>query len=202
MELYVITSDHSSIPIAEIRTDGKNIDWIIDNTKGKLKHISQGNFEVLRSVVSKSSHLKMTVPEQATVGILRYTLENGDMVEVTTDGKTAMLNGRVMEENEKYGLMSAINSGKLKVKGKADITKPIPLAPRPKIPYRKKAESKVNSNLYKSFSKLDKQQKDEESQNNSRKDKKIDSIDFGQTEYPNIARQLLYLLKYGEDDAK
>ena len=145
IELFVITSLHSPIPIAEIRTDGKNIDWILDNSGGKLARTADGDFLRLKSIIDRSSHLEMKTPTEATVGLLRYSLENGDIVEITTDGKTAQLNGQIMPEEEKFGLMSAIASGKIKVKNKADISTPMQLIPRPKPPKTQAPAEPVDS---------------------------------------------------------
>lgn len=200
MELYVIKSMYSKMPLAEIRTDGKNIDWIMDNTNGKLAATAKGDFVRLKNAVDKSHHLEMTAPDKNTLGILRYSLENGDIVEMTTDGKTALLNGKLMSEAEKAGLMSAIASGKVKVKNKADIGSPLPIAPKI-IPENEKPSEKMDDGIHKAIKKMHKKREAVNYGDSRYRDQRIDSMDFSETECPEMGRQLLYLLKYGEDDA-
>jgi len=201
MELFVISSAYSKVPLAEIRTDGSNIDWVLDNTKGKLPAIAGGQFAKLKMMVDKSHHLTMSTPDQATVGILRYSLVNGDVVEITTDGKTALLNGKIMAEEEKLGLMAAINAGKIQVKNKADIQRPIPITPRPK-PYKKEASGvSIDKHIHEAIAKSKEEDIIKELDNNRFRDSRIDSVDFSGTHSPEMGRQLLYLLKYGEGDA-
>ncbi|RLF66859.1 MAG: hypothetical protein DRN30_01370 [Thermoplasmata archaeon] len=201
MELHVIMSSYSELPLAEIRTDGINIDWVLDNTDGKLSRMAGGDFSRLKFIVDKSHHLTMKTPDGATPGILRYSLENGDIVEITTDGKTALLNGKILPEDEKMGLMSALGSGKIKIKNKADIERPLPITPRATKSYKKPAPQKMDSRVHKSIAKVHKKKRDSESTNSRHSDKKIDAVDFTGTSCPDFGRQLLYLLKYGEDDA-
>ena len=201
IELYVITSKHSNTPLAEIRTDGRNIDWVLDNTNGHLPQTAGGSYEKLKSIIESSSHLEMTTPEEATVGLLRYSLENGDIVEITTDGKTAQLNGQLMPEDEKFGLMSAIASGKIKVKNKADISTPLQLIPKAKQPKKEVPAEPAGDEEIKAIQRSREKSKAKSSLNNARKDSTIDEMKFEGTECPEMGRQLLYLLKYGENDA-
>jgi hypothetical protein len=200
MQLFVITSDYSKVPLAEIRTDGNNIDWVVDNTNGKLSRMSQGNFKILANIIDKSSHMNLEHPENSTVGLLRYSLENGDIIEITTDGKTAMLNGSLIAEEEKIALMSLIGSGKIKVKGKANPALPLPIRRMPK-----QQEKKQNIKSKKQFdeeeairNKTRQKIKEERSYWSPRQDKIIDSIDFSDSHCPELGRQLLYLMKYGD----
>ncbi len=198
MQLFIITSDYSKLPLAELRTDGKNIDWIIDNSNGKLSRMAQGNFQILSSIIEKSSHMKLEHPTQATVGLLRYSLENGDIIEITTDGKTAMLNGSLIAEEEKIALMSLIGSGKIKVKGKANLASPMPIRRMPKQPPQE--ESKPNDDAEGEEIRKKARDKIEDERNHwsPRKDKVIDAIDFSDSHCPDLGRQLLYLMKYGD----
>lgn len=200
MELYVITSIYSDIPIAELRTDGKNIDWIVDNTEGRLPLGCQNSLEILKGIVDKSSHLTMVPPTEATVGLVRYTLENSDTVEITTDGKTAMLNGDLMEETDKLALMSAINGGHLKVKTKGDISKPIMIKPPEKK--EEKATSSTsklpNAAAAKSFLDADSKKKRLEAYYSKDGDASIDSMRMRSESETKQLQNLMYLLKYGD----
>jgi len=202
MELYVIRSEHHETPLAEIRTDGRNIDWIVDNSRGKLKQVAQGDFEALKAFIDKTSHMIMEVPEGPTPGLLRYSLENGDIVEITTDGKTAMLNGSVLEYEHKMALMSAINSGQLKVKGRADLKTPLPIKPKPKTVVSKELpKSEVNKSFLDEVKRKQKKEKSKNAMGRYGSDAKIEDIDFSDSHCPAMGKQLLYLLKYGDDHA-
>lgn len=199
MQLFVITSDHSKIPLAELRTDGKNIDWIIDNSNGKLSRMAQGNFQILSSIIDKSSHMKLAHPTEATVGLLRYSLENGDIIEITTDGKTAMLNGSIIAPEEKNALMGLIQSGKIKVKGKANIAAPLPIRNMPKQSKAKyKPTKKETDQAEAEREKIRKSIADKASRGSSKWDDAIEKVDFSDSHCPDLGRQLLYLMKYGD----
>lgn len=198
INLWVIKSLHSSTPLAEIREDGTNIDWILDNTNGKLPQVAGGDFAKLKSVIDKSSHMTMTEPDFATVGILRYSLENSDIVEITTDGKTALLNGKIMPEEEKIGLMSAISSGKIKVKNKANLEKPMQVFPKRKAYKVPEKPQTIKKESLEAIQKHLDAKKSKDELNDRNHDSEINAVDFSGDEYPGRGKQLLYLLKYGD----
>lgn len=198
IELYVIKSMHSSAPLAEIRTDSKNIDWILDNTNGKLAQSCGGDFAKLKSIIDKSSHMSMETPTEATVGMLRYSLENGDIVEISTDGKTALLNGKIMPEEEKVGLMSAISSGKIKVKNKANLEKPMQVFPKRKAYKVPEKPQTIKKESLEAIQKHLDAKKSKDELNDRNHDSEINAVDFSGDEYPERGKQLLYLLKYGD----
>ena len=92
MQIYVVKSHVSSTPLAEVRTDGRRCEFLVDNTNGKLPKACANSFERLKQIVGTSSHLTLESAKNATIGLLRYIMTNGDIVEMTTDGKTALLN--------------------------------------------------------------------------------------------------------------
>ena len=198
MELYVIKSMHSSTPLAEIRTDSKNIDIIADNTNGKLFQSCGGDFVKLKAMVDKSSHMSMETPTEATVGMLRYSLENGDVIEITTDGKTALLNGKIMPEEEKIGLMSAISAGKIKVKNKADPKKPMQVFPKRKAYKTPEKPQTIKKESLEAIQKHLDTKKSKDELNDRNHDSEINAVDFSGDEYPGRGKQLLTLLKYGD----
>jgi hypothetical protein len=131
MKVYIITSLTSKIPLVEFRTDGNAIDITVDNTDGKFSSMVGTSFAKVKALVAKSSNLEMKEPSEPSAYLLRYLLENGDVIEITTDGKTAILNGRLLEEAEKNAIFVAIRSGELKVSRRANIAQPIPVVPSP-----------------------------------------------------------------------
>ena len=131
MKVYVITSNTSKTPLVEFRTDGNGLDFVVDNTDGKFPAMVGNSFAKVKALIANSSNLNMEEPKGPTAHVLRYLLENGDVVEITTDGRTAILNGRLLEEAEKNALFAAIRGGELKVSRRADTATPIPVMPSP-----------------------------------------------------------------------
>src|SRR5271157_5333002 len=129
MKLFTITSEYSKAPLAEIRTDGRRLEFIVDNTAGMLPKMAQNSFQVLEHIVSQSSHLEMHEPVVPTVSLLRYILDNGDVVEVTADGKTALVNGRLLNPQEQKALFDSIKRKELKVTRRADMANAVPVMP-------------------------------------------------------------------------
>ena len=128
MKIYRLISDLTDIPLLEVRTDGNRIEVIVDNSNGKIPSEIGNTLQSLEDYANKSSHLSLEEPEEPTAHLLRYVLENGDVAEVTTDGKTCMLNGKLLTRAEKAAFFDALTSGKAKVARKADIQNPIPIS--------------------------------------------------------------------------
>ena len=131
MKLYVIKSDHDSTPLAEVRTDGNAVEYTVDNTDGALPAQSGKSFQKLAAIVAKSSHMSMEETQGPTVGLLRYELNNGDIIEITTDARTVMLNGRLLTDAEKRAVKDSIDRGEIQIARKADPTAPTPVLPTP-----------------------------------------------------------------------
>ena len=96
MRVLIVKSTSASAPLAEIRTDGRVLDFIVDNTDGALPEATQGSYERLISMVRRSSHMVIEEPQTPVAHLLRYVMNNGDVVEITTEGKTCLLNGKLL----------------------------------------------------------------------------------------------------------
>lgn len=129
MKVLIIKSTHADAPLAEIRTDLRLIDWITDSTDGALPEATQNSYQRLVSIINSSSHLSMEEPKMPVAHLLRYVLDNGDVAEITTDGKTCLLNGKLLTLEHKNALFAAIARKEVNVTRKADITRPIPVMP-------------------------------------------------------------------------
>src|ERR1700676_1213693 len=127
MKLFTVTSEYSKAPLAEIRTDGRRLEFIVDNTAGMLPKLAINFFQRLQAVVEQSSHMEMHEPKVPTVSLLRYILDNGDVVEVTADGKTALVNGRLLNQQEQKALFDSIKRKELKVTRRADMAGAVPV---------------------------------------------------------------------------
>ena len=108
---------------------------------------------------------------------------------------------KIMPEEEKFGLMSAIANGKVKVKNKADISRPLQFIPRAQEPKKAASADKIDDDYSKSVNRDSEKQKSKDAMNTREYDQKIESIDFSDSVCPALGTQLLYLLKYGEGDA-
>ncbi len=201
MKILVLKSSYSEAPLAEIRTDGRIIEFVVDNSKGKLPAQVGNSLDALKQLVDGSSHLSLEEPKQATVGLHRYILDNGDVVEVTTDGKTAMLNGKLLQQQEKDALFAAIKRKEINVKRKADIEESIPLfgsaqqksptLPAPPEGFRKAIMDEIDAQ--------EAERKAIRKRATKAYDEEIEKAVLRGCEDPEWVRKLLYDMKYGED---
>jgi hypothetical protein len=198
VKIIIVKSSRTPVPLAEIRTDGKNIDFVVDNTEGSLPEQCEGRYENLLKIVSHSSHLSLEQPEKSTVGYFRYILDTGDVVEITSDGKTAALNGKLLSDHERTMLFEAIKRKEIQVKKKADIEKPIPIfsfpKDRPTEPKKEKFDSEILESIKNYYDNLDKAK----NKNSKEYDQELEDIAKKDAEDPEGCRQLLYALKYGD----
>lgn len=95
MKVYKLLASDSQVPLAEIRIDdrGNKMEVFSDNTNGKITNMAGDDFQKLLGIVNHSSTLSLEETKDATVGLLRYLTSNGDVIEMTTDGHTCMING-------------------------------------------------------------------------------------------------------------
>lgn len=195
MKIYIIKSGYHDEILGEVRTDGTNLDWTVDNTNGQLPK-SAPTLERLKQICSKSSHMHMEDPGDQKVGLLRYTLQNGDIVEITSDGKSATLNGKMLDEAHKKALLTAISNGGIKVAHRADTRQSIPILPE--VRTRKPVEGKpeINKEFVKAAIANNEKAKQSAKRDNSTHDSRIEKMDFGK-EDPEMGKSMMYFLKYG-----
>lgn len=194
-------SSNSQYPLAEIRTDGKTIDVVVDNTDGKITDKIK-NFQQLLKYIKNSSILSLIQDSNPTINLLRYVMDNGDIVEITTDGHTAILNGELLGDEEKQALFAAIKRGEINVSRKADPTKPIPVFPS--LPPEQKKENPVKSEISPGMMEAIKNKQAElaKMRNMSSKsyDYEIENGDYSGAEDPEYCKQILYALRYGDSN--
>ncbi len=129
MKVLIVKSSLSPTPLAEIREGNGVIEFIVDNTGGNIPALVGKSYAKMLEYVDQSPHLSLEEPQQSTAHILRYILSNGEVVEITTDGRTATLNGNLLTEEQKQALFDAIRTGQISISRKADPTKPEPVLP-------------------------------------------------------------------------
>lgn len=172
------------------------VDVYVDNTNGKLSKIK--TMEQLTRYVKSSSVLSLIQDSEPTVNLLRYVMDNGDVVEITTDGHTAILNGNLLSSEEKQALFNAIKSGEIKVARKADMSAPVPVFPDEKRPEVQAIKPTVSQDMLDAVDKF--QSKITRLRNLSTKsyDHEIESGDYSGAEDPAYVKRMLYLMRYGE----
>jgi hypothetical protein len=202
VKVYNIKSDYAEKPIAQIRTDGHAISWIFDNSEGMLPQAVGKEFAKLQAMVASSSHLTLEEPLESTTSLLTYVLSNGDTVQMSTDAKTAILNGKLLSPEEQQSLFAAIRSGQLQISHKADISKPVPLQPMHEgLPEPKpiiSQESRAAMNAYAKHLREKKAMSDKDY------DHEIEEQDYKgmSTQDAAFAKGLLYHLKYGDKNGR
>lgn len=202
VQVYVITSSASSTPLAEIRTDGAKVEFLVDNTEGKLSQMVGNSFMRLKQIVEKSSHLKLEQPSEPVAHLLRYVMSNGDIVEITTDGKTVLLNGDLLNEDEKSAFFEALKGGEITVAHKADVGKPIPVMPKinqssQAIKVEMPEPGKINPELMRGLNDQAAKNQQNLQSGNQNYDKNIEKADTSATDDPEFFKYLAYNLKYG-----
>ena len=201
LQIYLVTSNVSSTPLAEIRTDGNVFEVTADNTEGKLQELAGKDFKRLQSIIKQSSHLRLERPKVNMPNLLRYIMSNGDIVEITTDGKTCMLNGKLLSAEEQQELFSAIQSGELQVARKADHEQPIPVIPmphsgQPQQPVPVEAP-KLNMGLVNQIREDQEKKQKEADRQTHYHDSSIEKADYSEVSDSAFTKQLAYCLKYG-----
>jgi hypothetical protein len=201
VRVLIVKSTRTEIPLAEVRTDGRIVHFIVDNTEGSLPDQTQGSLEKLMKLVHNSSHLIIEEPKKATVGIYRYMLDTGDVIEMTTDGKTAILNGKLLNEQEKAAIFNAVKNKEINVKNKTNIETPIPIFGTQKVkkqPEKSKQELKFNPLILQHIKEnIDKTEKIRKNASKEY-DEELEQIAKTDLENPDGFRKLLYALKYGD----
>jgi hypothetical protein len=124
---YILATNTSESPIAEIRTDGKNIQVLHDLSGGQIEASTHGSLSSLKNMVKRSAHLTLLTPIEHEIGKLGFFLETGDTIEITTDSLTATLNGRLMSEPEMDALMDSIAAGEVQVTHRSRYEDALPL---------------------------------------------------------------------------
>lgn len=202
MKIFVIKSDHSDVPLAEIRTDGRVLDFVVDNTDGKLPELFQNSYQRMIQVVQKSSHMQIEQPKKATVNLLRYVMDNGDVVEITSDGHTCMLNGDLIDQDTKDALFAAVKRGDIKVARKTDVQEALPIMPTPQPveqPPLKPANVGISSGVLDMVNKQQAEQARNSKLASKKYDQDIENARLHQAEDKDWTRKMMYWLKYGDE---
>lgn len=199
MKVIVIKSDHSEVPLAEVRTDGRVLDFVVDNTNGRLPKLFQNSYQHMQRIVSNSSHMTMEIPQKATVNLLRYVLDNGDVAEITSDGHTVLLNGTLLTPDEKDALFAAVKRGEIKVVRKTDVQQAIPIVNPPQEQQQQKLpQVKISASMMNMIQEDQKKASKAQEMASKKYDQQIEEAKLHQAEDKEWTRRLMYWLKYGD----
>ena len=198
MRVITVKSNLSTLPLAEIRTDDNTVEFLVDNTQGQISGEVGASYAKLLEYVDQSSHLTLEEPTEPTTHLLRYILSNGDVVEITTDGKTALINGKLLSAEQQQALFGAIRSGQVSVSVKADPSKPVPVLPTPKQEVKvERPDQKEALGTFKSVL-LGRQEKMAMAAKGSAEyDAEIENADYSNDPEPEAVKNFWYALKYG-----
>jgi hypothetical protein len=199
IKIYVIKSLHSGLPLAEIRTDGHAIEVIVDNTEGEITNLAAQGLKALEATLAQSSHLSMEPATEATPRLLRYVLSTGESVEITTDGKTATVNGKLIDEQKKQMLFQMIAGGQVKVTHKDSPDQALPIYPEhKKNPMDSIKAHNDSSEMISKIAKKAREDKDKETPADENHDSHIESLDYSEFDDPKFVKNTLYLMKHGK----
>lgn len=197
MKIYVIKSTQSKIPLAEVRVEGDQIEFIVDNSNGSIPKMANNSFKELSRKISASSHLSLEEPTKSSITMFRYVLSNGDIAEISSDGHTCVLNGKMLDADEKEALFAAIKRGELTVTRKTDGTQPYPIMPSVQVPKQKEEKNFLSKTALESIRKEQQEAVDAGRLSTPEYDYEIESGDYRGSEDSNYAKRILYKLKYG-----
>jgi hypothetical protein len=202
MKVFVVKSDYSEVPLVEVREEGGIIDFVVDNTSGRIPAKVGRSYQQLLQYVGKSSHLSIEEPKKATVNLLRYVMSNGDVVELTSDGHTCVLNGQLLSQEEKDALFDSFRRGEIKVARKTDVQEALPVLPSNRLQPRREMKHEINPQVM-DMIENDQRTKDKERMMASRQyDSEIDDAPLHEAEDKDWVKDFFRYLKYGDQDER
>jgi len=119
MKILSIKSNFTDKTVAEIRVVKDQVQVVVDKTNGTIEKMFASGFSNGQNLINHSAALRLEPGDTKGVKVYRYLLTNGDMVQISTDGKTVALNGSLLDEEYKQRLLQALSSQQLKVAKKS-----------------------------------------------------------------------------------
>jgi hypothetical protein len=190
MMTYRIIQEGSSQPLAVLRANKDTFGIVLDRTGGEFEKQFGNDFKKLRDSLVSKSYIQLVADEEP-VPFTRYLLSTGDVLEISNDKATIVLDNAILTDADKASLMQQIQAGQLKIMGTSerfDGTQDAPIK-APEIPTPKPPKAELPAAMLKN------QQLDEQSSVNY--DPRIDDTDF-YTLDPEFTRALAYKFKYNK----
>lgn len=176
--LNVVSSHNPENPIAVIRTDENKLEFIQD-LYGIADEVGD-SYQSLLDYLNQHNHLSISQSE-SPLTFRQMNLTTGETITVSEDGKTILLNGKLLLANEKMNLQQMLESGQLQVSGEA----------APYI-YKPKQAPKAPSDNDKIMQEHVESLRPPVSTGNSHYDPEIEESDMGW-----VGKQLLCIAKHG-----
>jgi hypothetical protein len=114
--LNIVSSHNPQNPIAVIRTDENKLEFIQD-LYGISDEIGD-SYQALLDYLNQHNHLSIS-PSTAPLTFRQMNLKTGETIAISEDGKTILLNGKLLLANAKANLQNMLESGDLQVVGEA-----------------------------------------------------------------------------------
>jgi hypothetical protein len=186
--------------LAEVRTDGSGYELFNDSTDGRVDRMARGSFKRLLEAVGRSSYLSLSLKRDQLPGILRYRLDTGDIIEMTTDGCTAVRNGQLLSQQEKDALLREIAYGRVTVVDKQDVAAAGKINESISVADRHAVNSDDADSRYREFGDSFARVSAAYSAGSAKNDPGIDDWDLSDMEWPDKIRTMVRYLRYGTYD--
>lgn len=195
MKALLIKSSQTDEIMAEIRTDGHSCQFIMDKTNGKIPDLfAKGLTDGINKIDESDS---LEIVNNPNVKSHTYVLTNGDVIVITTDGKNACLNGKLLSPENFNKMHKLLAEGKLKVSKKANMDYPDELQgiARPvQSPIKDTRQERFENSLA-NFA----QQKQKIGSFSNKYDPNIDQMDFPELDknMHDMMKKIIYDAVYG-----
>lgn len=198
IRVMVVSSSYSKVPLAEVRTDGRSVDFVVDNTNGMLPSSVGNRYDKLMEIVNSSRYLSIADQEKPTVNLIRYLLSDHRVVEITSDGLTCLVDGKLISEKEKQDLFLSIKNKQISIKSRQN--DPVPVQAPPKVKQPAVAVKQVGdmSSAIQDVLRTIKEKQTEEKRYNRYWDGGIEDADLSDSDDPKESKSFMYFMKYGQ----
>jgi len=114
MKLLKVQSRLTGETLAQLRAVQDEVQVVSDKTNGMISQVFESGLTTGKQKLDRSSALAL-VQDDTGIQIHRYLLANGDLVQITSDGVTVVLNGQILDEDYKQRLLQALAEQQLTV---------------------------------------------------------------------------------------
>lgn len=101
--------------IGSIRTDGQTFDIIEDLNNFLYDNFKNLSFEDFTNKINRLSAFYLKKRINAVVYFDAYIFDNGDLLEITSDNKTVLLNKQMLSSIDKHKLLNSLKNNSIKI---------------------------------------------------------------------------------------
>jgi hypothetical protein len=194
MLLLKVKSRITGETLAQLRSSKDKVQVIADRSNGAITSLFEQGMDVGKQKLDRSSTL-MLEKDDTNVLVHKYLLTNGDIVQITSDGITVILNGVILDEDYKQKLLQALAEKQLTVAQKSPGVGPEAFYQPKPVDMMAKERKKI---LQQKWDHAEATRKKEPVRNRHR-DHLLDELikDHPKTRRP-FFKKLAYLLSYGD----